>query len=111
MGVDLTLVPERWGRMDPLLAEVRLPLDRDYDLQAQIRKCHAWELDAGQSVLWCEEDGLSDLTDDPYGDRLVYTLAGILASVELRGVSTWNAAIMDFMRQIPAKTRVVLWWH
>lgn len=111
MGLDLTLLPHKHHHVSgtPFLCE-SLRMDRDYDLFGRLRACPSRE--AG-SVEVHSDDGWRRTDGDPYGDPIRYALAGDLAAVLPADVevSPWNAAVIAFVRALPADVPVYLWWH
>lgn len=124
MGLDLALYPDQWerARFDSILATVRLPLERDYDLFGRISHINRTEEQpickprpladiAPKGLHNFEDEGLVYRLDDPYGDPLTYLSARELAAVPCEDSSTWNKAVFAMIRALPPGTTIVLWWH
>lgn len=127
MGVDLSLVPhftesstdrahpvvhnDRGTRWDWLCCE-RIRLDRDYDLWSHFENA-AKNGTPVPSASWYRDEGLCEVTTDPYGGRLV-SITCRQAVEALTGpstLSTKNAAVREYLRALNPDVRVLLWWH
>jgi hypothetical protein len=123
MGVDLTICPKTYGSFEDnkwFLAYTRIGLERDYDLFAQIdmpsrpgvrQVCDPKPLPATVRFDWYEDGGVKQRTDDPYGAPLRFVWAEELARVDVGRSSDWNKAALAFVRGLPPRTPIVLWWH
>jgi hypothetical protein len=112
MGVDLTLVPIRDDspRMPWWLEGSRLDLHRDYAVWNLIEPVK--RIPDGVRFSRYSDEGIEDRNDDQYGNPLTYITAGDLAIVKLhKQASLWNQACWAFIRALPPKTKIVLWWH
>ena len=114
MGLDLTLVPERWApRGRPILGYCRVDLQgRDHHIYAEIAKRAVPLLP--EVLLWYGDDGIEERTDDPHGKPLTFVNATDLGSILYRHrlkFNQWDKAVMYFVRQLPADNRIILWWH
>ena len=114
MSVSLTLVPEVPHFVFPgmtLLAYTRLPLAYgDYALWQKLEEVGR---PLPEKVHWYEDDGLRLRDTTPYGKALKFLYAGELWQFfnELEFLRPWDRAVVGFIRALPAKTRVVLWFH
>jgi hypothetical protein len=107
MGLDLTLIPDRYYRNreadSKVLAYDRIQFRRDTTLFDQILKLPAT---TSPIVISYEDDGLHETA------RLHEVTAGVLGSVIPDGpIAPWNLAILAFVRHLPPDTLIVLWWH
>ncbi len=117
MGVDLTLYPiQAYEDYPPdgwVIATTRIDLRRHRAFKVirelpqtpwPTRPTFRLQSDTtGISEPWC---------CDGQGIPLCYVLAGVLGAVEALAVdSVWNAAVLAFVRALPADTRIVLYWH
>ena len=112
MGVALILRPFKHylsANGTPLLYE-SLRLDRDGALFDAIERAPSF---AVPQVEVYEDDGLRVRGTTPYGEPVRYALAGELARAgsEPADLSPWNAAVVAFLRALPADLPVYLWWH
>ncbi len=112
MGVDLTLCPQRYGfredNMSWLLYD-RIALARDYRLWKEIEKVESYSV---RKVVWYDDDGIMDRTNDQYGNKLRYVLARDLAKVALpENATQWNRAVFAMISALDPETAIVLWWH
>lgn len=115
MGVDLKLYPNRRGhyQLDEgvyyhIGGLCCLEFERDYDLQAKIKLLKKHQLPV--NVFFSESDGVL-ITEDKYGDKLHYVLAGDLAYLLKTKIEAgWNLAILRFMQCLHPETPVVLMW-
>lgn len=114
MGLDLTLLPHKHHHVSgtPFLCE-SLRLDRDYALFDLILT--APRHFPGGPVEIHSDAGWEKRTTDPYGDPIYYVKAGDLAvalsDIAALSTSPWNAAVIAFVRALPADVPVYLWWH
>lgn len=65
-----------------------------------------------KGVEWFNDNGLVTHTNDLYGDQLTYVPAEqLISSLEPTAQSDWEKSVVTFVRNLPPRTRVVLWWH
>lgn len=112
MGLDLTLLPHKHHHLSgvPFLCE-SLRLDRAYALFDLILT--APRHFPGGPVEIHSDTGWDKCTANPYGEPIYYVKAGDLAAAIPAALSTspWNAAVIAFVRTLPADVPVYLWWH
>ena len=113
MGVDLRLIivhdkNRRWW-----LANNTLGLDRDYTLQAYIKNAERPKpLPDSVTLTVYGDDGVYDAKEDPYGDSLTWIESKSFGAVPIvTEFSSWNSAVITFLKMLPRDTAVVLWWH
>lgn len=121
MGIDLTLCPIEYPRLDSWLGHERISVRRDYRIFGQIDGfceagahaiCHPRPLPEWIRFRWYGDDGLEVATEDPYGTPLTYAMTGALCKVSLpKDATPWNRAVWAFLAALPDDTPVVLWWH
>ena len=128
MGLDLTLLPAEAFKVDKGklwgFSHTMLRLSRDYNLWSHIKEVKSVSLDSFKEVdftcfLSPNKDGESSygqLTKTPYGDPLKFVKADDLlkAMKECHAVESlmpWNAAAMNFLKEIPPDTMIGLYWH
>ena len=112
MGVDLRLHPMKYHTMDWWLGTESFSLDRDYELQFQVKRCASKLIPSTKRVQLYKDHGVSNTTEDAYGELLRYAEAGELAKCSLsKNASPWNRAAWEFIRNLPPETPVILWWH
>ena len=125
MGLDLTLIPIRYHKIEWWLATDTLSTQRDGlghlindGVHAKTLKTHP--IPSKKDFRFYDDDGLKKRTTDPYGGKLRYVKAGKLAEFfedigeenpNVTEFSEWNQGIMDFVKRIPSETPIVLWWH
>lgn len=112
MGLDLDLIVDQYKTESArLLGHTRIGLERNYALFGAIQ---ALQPRSAAVSLWnYEDEGLKDRNEDPYGTPLTELWAGELAKVDLPEgeITDWNRAALAFVKALPWRTRVVLWWH
>jgi len=112
MGIDLTLCPRKYGINEgngPCLLYDRITLSQDYRLWEEIEKVESYSV---RKVDWYGDDGITEETTDPYGNKLRYVLARDLAKVTLSNdASLWNKAVFAMIRALNPEAAIVLWWH
>lgn len=125
MGIDLTLCPVRHDHgkdSGSILVYTRLDFNmRDYDLW---KKIQAEAIPLGVPVSWYMDQGIEDVTEDPYGSPLTFITAHRLLKIidehfkssdELwirsgnRG--HWDLGCLAFIRALNPDRRIILWWH
>lgn len=115
MGLDLTLFPHYWGDQpmnDGIFPHVKLSLPggaRDMEDLMAAEGVQAHPLPPGVRFWYYHDEGLKEETTDCYGQPLTYVLAGELAAVK-HGRTRWEPA-WAYLRALPPRTPVVLWWH
>lgn len=116
MGVDLTLMPmERAGAW---FTQDVLTVERRGNLWGQIK---ALPLFLAPEPVWCHlaktKDGDStfgELSADPYGNPLMWTMAGDLLSLRKTLAiqdNTRNRAVWAYLAELTPNWPVVLYWH
>lgn len=114
MGIDLAISPDRFPMPNvKFLASNRLGFEgRYYDLWDKLEQ--AADV-TGETILWCEDDGWTERTENPYGTPLKFITAGkFVEAVDASGVTTmkpFDSAIVGFVRLLPPDTRLLLWFH
>lgn len=121
MGVDLTLLPHKYGPYSPdaptpwHTAYDRLSLTHNKDLLALVQELedqHSRPMPEDIPVDWYGDDGLKRITQTPYGFPLRYVTAGQLATISPPdSTSDWNRGVWAFLARLPADTPVILYWH
>ena len=109
MGLDLTLLPARFRMLDGFHGYDRLGMHRDPELFDQILALPSLELH--RPLDWYGDEGIESLAADPYGNVLRFCQAGDLGRTAPAFRSTWNEAVLAFIRALPPETEIVLWWH
>lgn len=115
MGLDLTLVPNRYPQIGGwFLAYDRISLDRQYALFDAIRdQVDTFPLEDDTRFQWYGDEGLEDVREDPYGSPLRWCFAKDLSKIRLsvEDLSAWNRGVVAFVRSLPPDTKIVLWWN
>jgi hypothetical protein len=112
MGVDLTLIPDRFDN-GPWLAYERLSLDmRHYELWGRLR---AIATPMEKPLFWYGDEGCSNTTTDADGENLTFVLAYHMCK-ELEEVgeeyfTPWDKAVLAFLQALPPQKRIVLYFH
>lgn len=110
MGIDLTVLPNRYYDQ-PGFGDGynRLGFWRETKLFDQIGKLQSFPLEADRRFALYEDDGISHTHTDAYGEPLRYVEAWEFLNVH--SDNKWNKAVIDFLRSLPPKMPVVLYWH
>jgi hypothetical protein len=114
MGVDLTLVLDKYELSGPILAHDRLSLrGRHYDLWVRL---DAAGTPVAEGIDWYGDEGIERRTENPYGDpiKAITAFQFIKAWDEFSKGShwgDWDLAVAAFIRALPAATKIVLWFH
>lgn len=111
MGVDLSLIVENYPGIRIFLGVERLILDRDYELQGHIKKLDAKLLPKTIKFIEYSEEPAESSQTDPYGQPLRTVTASQIASIRYTPQSAKNKAVLAYMRALPKKTKILLWWH
>jgi len=128
MGLDLTICPIRYGDRDNWewwLTHERLGLDRDYYFFERIMPRGRQDPDEaiepatdpklvpeGARVQWYGDEGLEEVTTDAYGDPLKFVYAEEFENIDPEEIiNEWNKAVLIFLRSLPPKIPILLWWH
>lgn len=117
MGMDLRLLPfSHDGENGFCFSHAILPTLRDDGIYAAIRRTQQFDVsDKFNSFLSRGSDGkpcYGATTTTPYGDRLTYTSAQeIIKAVEPFKLVGITKAAIDYLRALPANTKVALFWH
>lgn len=115
MGLDLTIAFEEYPSLigrSPTLAFSRMRFhSMNYGLGGEIAKrSHPYP----HAVNDYQDEGLKEITTDRYGEPLTYIFADDLVDVleqHLDPRSTWDWAIVAFLRRMPVdQRRVILIW-
>lgn len=113
MGVDLRLLPFDGD----YFSHTVLSCDRTPDLFDIIRELPKRPIDGRfTSFVGDAPDGgehcYGETITDPYGDQVCYVLAGELAGLECKDWKVGNnASILGYLKMLPWKTKVALYWH
>ncbi len=112
MGLDLTLkmdiIPYAKRHFDFLLSN-RLRLDRNYDLFDAIKKLPSYDLsEYTLSDYW--DEGIREISEDPYGEKLRYIYSHDLAKIEIENISDWNKAVLMLFKHLEANIKIILYW-
>lgn len=116
MGVDLTIVPERYVSTNKQtgLAYSRLAFNgRYYEFFDALRK-KSVVLEEG--IMWYDDDGLVKVFVDPYEEKLTWLYAADFLRVWAGQTGTldagvWDKAIIKFVEALPYDNRIILWFH
>lgn len=113
MGVDLTLVPDRFETgTRPILGYTRLPLMcRWYSLHEALRTV-ANPLSEG--LMWYADEGIETVNEDAYGEKLTWVLPSQFlkaATEHMESPGGWDRAVIAFIQSLPPATKIVLWFH
>jgi hypothetical protein len=110
MGLDLTVLPNRYYD-HPRLGDGynRLAFWRDSELFDAIQKLPSSPLKPEQNFAFYKEEGLDYSKTDAYGKPLQYVEAEQFANIH--SDNAWNEAVLAFLRSLPSKMSVVLYWH
>ncbi len=116
MGVDLTLVPERFAPSDCMLGVTRFMLDRNSDMFNVLRKLPINRFSSKFRYWKYGDDGLETVNRTPYDDPLTFLYASDFSELpadfnEEEELSEYNSAVFAFIRKLPPETRILLWWH
>lgn len=127
MGMDLALIPfgPFWrdgglsGARVDIISSTRLDTWREYEFYAQITEemgelgdkpvCDPQPLPKNVILHVYEDEGLKELDEDPYGEKLTYVTAGELAKTKPK--TPWNKSVIAFISTLPEDMPVILWWH
>ena len=123
MGVDLSCMPIQYGDLKDnkwWLGYTRLSFDRNYDLFANFdgftrtdkkSKIVGQLIPRDVKVQIYKDEGCEEVTEDAYGSKLTYCLAGDFKKIKIKRNGDWNKAIIKFLQTIPKETPIVLYWH
>jgi hypothetical protein len=115
MSLNLTLVFDRFNQ-DSILASDKMEFYPyiAWDFHDELQR---FVIPLTQRFCWYDDDnGIEDRQTDPYGDPLTFILAHQLAPL-IRAEAArnprdaWSAAVAACVGQMPAMTKIVLWWH
>lgn len=130
MGLDLTIypmecIPDTGGWQKAYLLSDHLYFIRDYDIFKQIGAHPEFPRTLGGTCIHTEaipadiliisnnayrEDDLGK-TEDAYGERLRWCYASEFSKLELPSdILPYNAAILAFLKALPDKIRILLYW-
>lgn len=109
MGIDLYLLPFDCDLPQISFSHTILKVPRDYEMFDRINKCeqHPVPKDFTSFVSRdeeYEESHYGTTTEDSYGARVMYILAGDLKTVGL------ESPIRDYINALPDETKVALFW-
>lgn len=109
MSRSLTLVFDHFRLRGSLLACDRLRLDWDDD--EAFDRISAEAIPHADGVDWFDDDGLQHYKTDPAGDALTYLPAhSLIRHLEAARLSSWDRAVLAFVKALRPDTTVVLWW-
>jgi len=116
MGVDLSIVPERYRSSErrAVLGYDRLEIQgRYYDFWESLLEA-AVVLDEGMYTY--NDEGCVKVFCDPYGTKLTWIKAGtfirLWAIQNTRcDLGVWDKAVFKFVEALPDDTRLILWFH
>ncbi len=105
--MNLTVAPLKYDLSQ--LAYTRFTWDqRDRQLFAVLKES---AFPFNKSVKWYDDDGLTDYTEDSYGEQLTWMHAGVIAPyLKTYASCEWDRAIHAFIDNLDPDTRVVLFW-
>ena len=114
MGVDLTLVPDRFETgSQPILGYTRLPLMCRWYRLHEALKVVASPL--GNGLIWYGDEGVETVHEDAYGDKLTWVLPSQFLKAANETISEplgpWDRAVVSFIQSLSPMTRIVLWFH
>lgn len=117
MGIDLTLAPIKNAHGSWWLAYDRLRLDRYYDLYREFGMDGYTSISVYDVIVnqfdWYDDEGIVSDKLDPYGEKLKYFFSDEISKIDVNQLelSTWNKAVIEFIKSLPKQTPVVLYWH
>ena len=113
MGVDLTIVPQRYcGIGNWFLGYDRISIDRNYKLFDRIKEISTIRFPENVKFDWYDDEGLIETKEDCYGDQLKYVHAETLANVFKESeLSDRDKATQAYLELLPPDYWIVLWWH
>lgn len=110
MALDLTVLPNRYYKIPESGGDCNgLTFDKDHKLFERIQSLPSWELKPDQDFIYYHGRGIDDSKTDDYNDPLRYVEAGSFA--DIYSDSYWNRAVLTFLRSLPPKMPIVLYWH
>lgn len=110
MGIDLTVLPNRFYDQ-PGFGDGynRLEFWRETELFDRIRELKSFPLESDRRFTYYSDDGIERTLTDAYGSHLEYVEAWEFINVH--SDNQWNNAVIQFLRSLPLKMPVVLYWH
>lgn len=116
MGVDLALLPFDSDHGDFAYSHTMFEVGRDYELHGKIRKLKSMPVPKGFSSFRASgadgETTYGVTAETPYGEPLEYVLAGHLCAIKLSPDAPYiPRAIWAYLKELPAATKVALYWH
>ena len=113
MGVDLTLVPDRFETgTRPILGYTRLPLMcRWYKLHEALQNV---AIPLTEGLMWYADEGVETVQEDAYGDKLTWVMPSQFlkaAAENMESPDGWDRAVIEFIKCLPPATKIVLWFH
>lgn len=114
MGVDVVFLPVECDYEDVCYGHTLLPLERRYDLQAEILKLELKQFNRKISCYLGRnsqgESSYGDIDKDCYGEALMYLTAGELLLVDAATIEHRNKAVWAYLRELPPQTKIVIYW-
>lgn len=115
MGVDLRLLPfDADGGVN--FSHTMMEIGRDYDLHDKIRKLRSMPVPE-DFTSFCARGADGETTygktlETPYGEPLEFVLAGELSAINLPpDAGHVPRAIWAYLKELPSRTKVALYWH
>lgn len=115
MGVDLTIVIDKYGLDEPILAHDRLSFrGRHYDFWDRL---NAAATPLAEGLDWYGDEGIERVTTNPYGDPIKSLTAYQFMKAwdefdnEDSHWGDWDRAIAAFIKALPPTMQIVLWFH
>jgi hypothetical protein len=112
MGVDLTIIIEKYSLSGPILAYDRLSFKgRHYDLWEQL---DAAGTPVTEGVEWYGDEGIEHRTTNPYGDPIKSLTAYQFVRTWDEFIefgNAWDSAIVAFIRALPPTVKIILWFN
>lgn len=95
---------------DEALLSLQFPIDSEHFWFASLR-CIQQPL-SGKSVLWYGRFDNSYVSENPYGDPIYYSKAGLIVQAwARRRKSVWMQSVFAFLKTLNEETVVYILWH
>lgn len=118
MGVDLTMLPLDADHSDFQFSHSMLGVERRRELWPLIEKLEQGGLSSNFQSFYGPglngEPGYGTTAETPYGEPIKWASAGDLAKLSTHNTITDNAknrAVWAYLSELPADTKVALYWH
>ena len=114
MGLDLTIMPVRPldGIGGMVLGYERLQFGRDSEFFDVLKdKVPVHPLPSGVKVGIYGDEGLRETRENPYGEEMVYAMAGEMGNFKHPETHQKNEAILAYIKALPENTPIILEWR